>query len=185
MANTFQIWKYARTFMSKYITFTVHNFHQFEKAEWNKLIRAEIKVRKYVLANNKGNAPMLTDNCCIIRLLLKKFILWSKVIPYMWTGVSRSSIACLCSRRLRIRSCWFSWDCVLPLVLDIVFVFMAWRLSSDYSGVSRSSLLVFAHIVSEDEVALRLFSWCLRSCSLDSLVFCITIKSCWGFSRYF
>ena len=56
----------------KEFTFTVHNFHQFEKAEWNKLIRAEIKVRKYVLANNKGNAPMLTDNCCIIRLLLKQ-----------------------------------------------------------------------------------------------------------------
>ena len=28
---------------------TVHNFLQFEKVEWNKLVQAEIKARKYVL----------------------------------------------------------------------------------------------------------------------------------------
>ena len=33
----------------KEFTVTVHNFHQFEKVEWNKLGGAEIKARKYVL----------------------------------------------------------------------------------------------------------------------------------------
>ena len=28
---------------------TVHNFLQFEKVEWNKLVQAEMKARKYVL----------------------------------------------------------------------------------------------------------------------------------------
>ena len=32
---------------------TVHNFHQFEKVEWNKLVRAEIEARKYVLGQQR------------------------------------------------------------------------------------------------------------------------------------
>ena len=55
---------------------------------------------------------------------------------YMWTGVSRSSLARLFSRRLWRRSFWFSWDFVFPLVLDFVFVFVTLCLSSDCSGVS-------------------------------------------------
>ena len=30
-----------------------HNFHQFKKVEWNKLVQAEITVRKYVLGQQK------------------------------------------------------------------------------------------------------------------------------------
>ena len=32
---------------------TVHSFHQFEKVEWNKLVGAEIKSRKYVLGQRR------------------------------------------------------------------------------------------------------------------------------------
>ena len=32
---------------------TVHNFHQFEKVEWNKLVRAEIEATKYFLGQQK------------------------------------------------------------------------------------------------------------------------------------
>ena len=32
---------------------TVHNFHQFGKVEWNKLVRAEIEARKYVLGQQR------------------------------------------------------------------------------------------------------------------------------------
>ena len=40
--------QYARTF-TRYTKNSVHNFHPFEKVEWNKLVQAEIKARKYVL----------------------------------------------------------------------------------------------------------------------------------------
>ena len=83
MANTLQIWKelqamfigpinikYTRPFMSKYIheefTFTVHNFHQFEKVEWKKLVRAEIKVRKYVLGQRRKSP---SNNGALSKLL--------------------------------------------------------------------------------------------------------------------
>ena len=38
--------QYARTFTRKYIhkeftVYTVHNFHQFENVEWNKLVQTE------------------------------------------------------------------------------------------------------------------------------------------------
>ena len=55
MANTF----YLRVNTHKEYTY----FHQFEKFERNKLVRAEIKVRKSVLGNSKVNALTLSDNC--------------------------------------------------------------------------------------------------------------------------
>ena len=32
---------------------TVYNFHQSEKVEWNKLVRAQIEARKYLLGQQK------------------------------------------------------------------------------------------------------------------------------------
>ena len=40
-------------YMYKESIFTFHNFHQFKKDEWNKLVRAEIKARKYVLGQQR------------------------------------------------------------------------------------------------------------------------------------
>ena len=44
--------------MSKYeykeVIVTVHNFYQFQKPEWNKLVRAERECRNYYW-DNKGN----------------------------------------------------------------------------------------------------------------------------------
>ena len=144
-------------------------------------------------SNNKRNALILNRlitvfisevhrSRCIIRLLLKLLHSLKQSNPYMWTGVSRSSLARLSSRRLWRRSCWFSWDSILPLALDFVFVFLAWRLSSDFSGVS--SLLLTSSMKMKRLVspARRRFSRCLQSCSLRSLVFCITVKSCLFFS---
>ena len=37
----------------KKIIVTVNKFHQFEKVEWKKLVRAEIKTTKYVLGQQR------------------------------------------------------------------------------------------------------------------------------------
>ena len=37
----------------KEFTFTVHNVHQFEKVEWNKLVGVEINAKKYVLGQRR------------------------------------------------------------------------------------------------------------------------------------
>ena len=42
-----------RIHVYKEVIATVHNFHQFEKVEWNKLVRAEIGARKYVLGQQR------------------------------------------------------------------------------------------------------------------------------------
>ena len=134
-----------------------------------------LHIRPYS-SNNKGNALMI--DCSYLGSS-----------PFS-TGVSSSSLNCSAFlTSFWTRSCWFSWDSVLPLVLDFVFVFVAWHLSSDCSGVSRSSL---AHFCSR-----RLWKWSglfLQSedfCHdvhgvtvFRSLVFCITVKSCWVFSRW-
>ena len=64
----------------------------------------------------------------------------------MWTRISRSSLASLCSRRLWSRSYWFLWDSgVSAFVLNV----LAWTIQESHVKV----LLVFVHVVSEDEVA--------------------------------
>ena len=71
MANTFQIWKELQAnfiepktcgrlrvhvdIQQEFIV-TFHNFRQFEKGEYNKLVRAEIKARKYVLGQQRKSA---------------------------------------------------------------------------------------------------------------------------------
>ena len=71
MANTFQIWKKCqanfielintqyrcarvRVNIYKELSVTVHSFKHFEKPEWNKLVRTEMKAGKYVPLS-KGN----------------------------------------------------------------------------------------------------------------------------------
>ena len=40
-------------YMYKESIVAFRNFHQFEKDRWNKLVRAEIKARKYVLCQQR------------------------------------------------------------------------------------------------------------------------------------
>ena len=66
--------------------------------------------------------------------------------PFMWTGISRSSLASLCSRRLWSRSYWFLWDSgVSAFVLNV----LAWTIQESHVKV----LLIFVRVISEDEVA--------------------------------
>ena len=57
ISNNYEREHNTRAFTSKRIykniIITVHNFHQFEKVEWKKLVRAEIEATKYVLGQQR------------------------------------------------------------------------------------------------------------------------------------
>ena len=108
--------------------------------------------------------------------------------PYVWTVVSRSSLARLCSRRLWRRSCWFLQDSVFLafyswltpfLVLDFLAQLSRSLTFNPCSFLLMSSLktkLLVSWLVSP---ARRLCWRCLRSLqsSLALLSFCLTGNS--------
>ena len=57
-ADIFPVRSRARLRVNVYTEFivTIHNFNQFEKVEWSKLVRAEMEARKYMLGQ-QGKSP--------------------------------------------------------------------------------------------------------------------------------
>ena len=53
---------------------TVHDFYQFEEVEWNKLVQAEIKAKKFVLGQRRKSPSNCGAPNCILfaRINLKK-----------------------------------------------------------------------------------------------------------------
>ena len=69
------------------------------------------------------------------------------------SGILHSSLAHLCSRRLARRSCWFSRDSLFCHLFFDFAVFVLAVLAQTVQESRVQALLVFAHVVSEEEVA--------------------------------